>query len=350
MVERILIQDGDRPVSEVVVGRFGGSPSLEVVLPDRLGRSAVAVLTHDGATRVAAAVAESLRQADLAIHVRQLPDREEAKTLATAEATYLWLNDAGLNRGDTIVGVGGGALTDVAGFVAATYLRGVEAVLVPTTLLGAVDAAIGGKTAVNVGGKNLAGVFSHPSRVVIDLDVLAALPRALLIEGTAEAVKAGLIADPELVALYEADGLDASLDEVVTRAAAVKASVVSEDFRESGRRAILNYGHTVGHAIETAAGIPHGHAVAIGMVAAGAASARVLGFTGAERQRALLQRLELPTTSPSVDREAVRRLIALDKKRIAAGLRMVLLDDIGRATVTTVDEATVDAALDAIGV
>jgi 3-dehydroquinate synthase len=350
VVERVLITDGDAVASEILIGRFSGAPDAATLLPERPARRRVAILTHDGATRSAAALETRVRDAGFRVAVRQLPDREDAKTLATAEATYLWLNDRGMTRDDTIVAVGGGALTDAAGFVAATYLRGIEAILVPSTLLGAVDAAIGGKTAVNVGGKNLVGAFRHPSRVVIDLDVLDALPRPLRIEGTAEAVKAGLIADPDLVGVYEDRGLAAPLDTVVPRAVRVKAGVVSDDFRESGRRAILNYGHTVGHAIETVAAIPHGHAVSIGMVAAAEVSARLLGFTETPRQRALLERLELPTTSPPVDRRRIRELMALDKKRDASGLRMVLLERIGAATVVTVDAATVEAALDAVAV
>lgn len=349
-MERILIDDTTTTTSEVVVGRFGGAPQAGVLLAERPDRERVALLTHDGATRVAATLESQLRSAGLVVATRQLPDREAAKTLQTAEATFLWLNGLGMTRGDTVVAVGGGALTDAAGFIAATYLRGVEIVLVPTTLLGAVDAAIGGKTAVNVGGKNLAGVFRHPGRVVIDLDVLDALPRSLLIEGTAEVVKAGLIADVDLVDLYERHGLHAPLDEVVPRAVRVKAAVVGGDFREGGRRAVLNYGHTVGHAIESAVGMPHGHAVAIGMVAAGAAAESAVGFADAVRQRQLLESLGLPVAAPSVDRRELHRLMALDKKRDLSGIRMVLLRGIGDPTVVTVDAATVEAALDAVGV
>lgn len=254
-----------------------------------------------------------------------------------------------MGRGDTVLGVGGGALTDVAGFVAATYLRGVEAVFVPTTLLAAVDAAIGGKTAVNVDGKNLVGVFQHPARVVIDLDVLAALPDPLVREGSAEALKAGYIGDPGLVALYERDGLSATLDEVVNRAVAVKVDVVSADFTEQGRRAVLNYGHTVGHAIEAAAGIPHGEAVAIGMAAAAWLSEHVAGFDGAAEQRALIASLGLPVTAPPLDIERVEALMAMDKKRDDTGLRFVVLEAVGRPAVVHVDPTTVRAALTSIG-
>ena len=201
--------------------------------------------------------------------VRVLPDEEAAKSLSIVGDTYEWLNSIGFTRDGLIVAVGGGALTDVAGFVAGTYLRGVEVAYLPTTLLGAVDAAIGGKTGVNVGGKNLAGVFRHPSRVVVDLDILDELPPSLLRAGAAEIVKAGFISAVDIIDEYESEGLGVSLDRVVPAAIDVKVKTVDSDFREEGLRAILNYGHTIGHGIEVAAAIPHGHAVAIGMVAAG---------------------------------------------------------------------------------
>ena len=350
-MERILITDEGREASTILIGAgIVSDPTSEIVLPDPARTRRAAILTHDGGRPFAKRICSALSCDGYAPAIRVLPDRDDAKSLAVAEETYLWLNDLGFTRDDTVIAVGGGALTDVAGFVAATYLRGVEIVLVPTTLLGAVDAAIGGKTAVNVGGKNLAGVFRHPERVLIDPGILAALPRPLLVEGAAEAVKAGLIADPDLVKLYEREGLGAPIGEVLIRAVRVKADIVSSDFREAGRRAVLNYGHTVGHAVEVAAGIPHGHGVAIGMVAAAAASERVLGFAEAARQEALLEDLSLPTRAPDVDRDTVMGLMALDKKRNAAGLRMVLLERIGEATVAAVDGATLEAALGAIGI
>jgi 3-dehydroquinate synthase len=225
----------------------------------------------------------------------------------------------------------------------------VQAVLVPTTLLAAVDAAIGGKTAVNVDGKNLVGVFKHPERVLVDLDVLGALPEELLREGSAEALKVGMIADREIVELYAHEGIAAPLREIVAKAVAVKAEVVSEDYRETGRRAILNYGHTIGHAVETLARVSHGEAVAVGMVAAAAASEAVTGFPAAGLQNDVLARLGLPVQAPDLPVERVRRVMELDKKRDESGLRMVLLEDIGRPVLRSVDDATVDAALAAVG-
>ncbi len=333
----VRISVGD--ASEVLIGRDlldGG------LLREREGRERVVVLTQPGARSIAERVA-----AGLAAAILELPDGEDAKSLAVVEDAYRWLASQGLHRGDTVVAVGGGSLTDVAGFVAATYLRGIEAVYVPTTLLGAVDAAVGGKTGVNLDGKNLVGAFHHPSRVVIDVAVLEALPPELWREGAAEALKAGLIADPALVDLFERHGADAPLAEVVQRAVSVKAGVVADDFREAGRRAILNYGHTVGHAVEIAAGMRHGDAVAVGMVAAGAVSEAVCGFAHRARQDGIIAALGLPTAA-AADRSEVRRLLALDKKRDAAGLRMVLLEAVGAPVVCHVDGATVEAALDAV--
>jgi 3-dehydroquinate synthetase len=341
---RHLITEGGRPVSEILVerGLLDG-----VVLPPRPDRRRVAILAQPSTVELAERLGAEL---DLPAVVKALPDRDDAKSLAVAEDIYRWLIGLRLTRDDTVMGVGGGALTDVAGFVAATYLRGIESILVPTTLLGAVDAAIGGKTGINVAGKNLVGAFHHPARVIVDLEVLDELPLELRREGAAEVLKAGLIADPLLVDAYEADGIEAPLDLVVDRAVAVKAAVVSEDFREAGTRAILNYGHTVGHAVETVAGIPHGHAVTIGMVAAGSVAADMLGFPDAARQRAVIERLGLPTAAPGLPAEEVMGLVGVDKKRDGSGLRMVLLEEIGRARVGYVDDATVARALAAVGI
>jgi 3-dehydroquinate synthase len=333
----------------VVVGR--GVLDAATVVGERPGRARVAVLAQPGvAARVGEDLAGGLRRGGLAAEVRVVPDGEAAKTVAVAEGVYAWLAGLRLTRDDTVLGVGGGALTDLAGFVAATFLRGVESVYVPTTLLGAVDAAIGGKTGLNLGAKNLVGAFHHPARVVIDADLLDALPPALRREGSSEALKAGLVGDPALVALFERDGLDADLAEVVLRAVRVKAEVVGRDFREQGERAHLNYGHTIGHAIEVAAALAHGEAVAVGMVAAGRAAALAVGFAEETRQREVIGRLGLPVSAPGAGREEALALLELDKKRDAAGLRMVLLEGVGRPRLEHVGIATVRAALAAVGI
>ncbi len=342
VVGHVRIKVGD--ASEVLVGR-GFAHDLLPVRPDR--RKA-ALLTQAGALTVAGNVGDRLAETGIEMLNIELPDREAAKTLEAVGEVYKRLAEFNLGRYDTIVGVGGGTVTDAAGFVAATWLRGVESVAVPTTLLGAVDAAIGGKTGLNLSGKNLVGAFWHPSRVNVSLDVLETCPRNLMIEGTAEAVKAGFIADQAIVAAYEESGLGAPLAEIVPKAIAVKAKVVSDDFREQGDRAILNFGHTIGHGIETAAGIPHGHAVAIGMVAAATISAARYGFD-APRLTALLTKLELPIKSPAVDRNTVLDLVARDKKRSSDGIRMVLLEDFGRPRLESVKPAELSAGLAAVG-
>ncbi len=280
----------------------------------------------------------------------EIPDREDAKTLGVVEDLYGELDRLRVDRFDTIVGVGGGAATDLAGFVASTWLRGVEVVYVPTTLLGAVDASIGGKTGVNRRGKNQVGTFKHPRRVVISIDVLQTLPEPLLVEGMAETVKAGFIGDPALAEILEEHGLSAPLPEVVTRAVRVKAKVTRDDFLELGQRAILNYGHTLGHAVESATGMPHGHAVAVGMVAAGAVSARKVGFRHQRRQRDIITSLGLPIASPPVERSVIMELLGKDKKRRGDSLpKMVLLRDFGQPVVVDVSREDVNLGLTAVG-
>ncbi len=330
--------------SEVLIG-----PDLpSSLLPPSIHREQVAVVAQPGAAATPARVVDRLA-AEAVPTLIEVPDRDAAKSLDTVGMLYRQLAELNLGRNDTIVGVGGGATTDLAGFAAATWLRGVESVLIPTTLLGAVDAAIGGKTGINVMGKNLVGAFWHPSRVIVSLDVLAALPEELLREGAAEAVKAGFIADPRIVELFMTHGLSFPPAELVSRAIAAKAAVVSEDFREAGRRAILNFGHTIGHGVEVACGLPHGYAVAVGMVAAAAVSAARYGFDP-ELVLAPLRRLGLPTSAETADRSTVWRLVYRDKKRTKAGLRMVLLREMADPVVVPVEDEEVDLGLAAIGV
>ena len=346
LIQQWEIATGDGGTCRIRVGR--GIATGPELVPDP--RRNVAIVTQPPVATLAERVAAEL--ADTAagnVRIQVLPDEEEAKSLSVVEDTYEWLNSIGLTRDGVIVGIGGGALTDVAGFVAATYLRGVDVAYLSTTLLGAVDASIGGKTGVNVGGKNLAGAFRHPGRVIIDLDILEELPEQLLCAGAAEVVKAGFIAAPGIIGAYEADGLEVDLDYVVPEAIGVKVDAVTADFREAGVRAILNYGHTIGHGVEVAAGIPHGHAISIGMVAAGRVSQEVLGFAGSHRQRQVLERIGLPTTSPEVDLEQLAMLMGRDKKRDAAGLRMVLLRDFGKPVVQHVDEDLIQLGLQEIG-
>jgi len=332
-------------VTEILID--GSLPSP--VLPPREGRRRAAVLTQPTVSGLAHEIEASLRSDGLLTKVIGLPDRDEAKTLAVAESVYEALAGFGLSRQDTVVGVGGGAVTDTAGFVAGTWMRGVEVVHIPTTLLAAVDASIGGKTAINLAGKNLVGVIWHPTRVAVDTALLRELPRPLLREGMAEALKAGLVGDRGLADLLGERGLDAPLDEVVARAAAVKAGIVTRDDRELGERAFLNLGHTFGHAIEYAGGLSHGFSVAVGLAAAALISRERRGFDDVDMVLGALDRLELPTRAEGVDRARVVELLGRDKKRDAQGLRMVLLSAVGHPVLDHVSSADVDVALAAIG-
>jgi 3-dehydroquinate synthase len=310
----------------------------------------VAILTQPSVTPRAVEIGSRLNTEGLATEVVGVPDRDEAKTLAVVESVYEALARFGLNRSDTVVGVGGGALTDVAGFVAGTWLRGVEVVHFPTTLLAAVDASLGGKTGVNLAGKNLVGVIWHPTRVVADLSVIRALPSTLLREGMAEAYKVGLVGDPVLAELISVHGLSAPLDEVVLRAASVKTRIVNEDDREHGVRAYLNFGHTIGHAIEFASPLSHGESVGLGMIAAAHISQRLSGFHDSPAVEATVERIGLPTEIEGLDRARIHDLLRHDKKRDSHGLRMVLLNDVGSPVIAHVGEEDVDYGLTAVGI
>ena len=282
-----------------------------------------------------------------------VPDGEAAKTPAVLAHVWNALAAAGVGRDDVVVGLGGGATTDLAGFAAATYLRGVPWIAVPTTVLGMVDAAIGGKTAVDLAhGKNLAGAVWQPSLVICDTNLLATLPEREVRSGWAEVTKYGFIADPAI--LDECvSGARLPSDDLVRRCVAIKAEVVAADEREGHRRMWLNYGHTVGHAVELASGmsLSHGEAVAVGLVAAAELGA-MAGFADVrEVTTQVVERLGLPSHASGLDRAAVESAMAADKKRGAQGLRFVVLEALGRPVV--VDEAdlprgALPAALDAV--
>jgi 3-dehydroquinate synthase len=274
---------------------------------------------------------------------------EACKTLAEIERTTEWLAEQGYDRRGAIVGVGGGAATDHAGFAAAVYLRGVRFALVPTTLLAMVDASVGGKTAVDLpAGKNLVGAFHQPSAVVADLGFLDTLPAREVRAGLAEVVKCGFIADAPLLTLLEtapAHKDDGKLPietaaELVARAVRVKAEVVAEDETEGGRRAILNFGHTVGHALESASGygLLHGEAVGLGMLAAlSLGEARGLGTPAlTARATALLARLGLPVDlRPRLSAEVLAR-VTVDKKRRGGAIKFVFVPSAGETKLVDV--------------
>jgi 3-dehydroquinate synthase len=274
---------------------------------------------------------------------------ESCKTLEEIGRTTQWLAENGFDRKCAVVGIGGGAATDHAGFAAAVYLRGVRFALVPTTLLAMVDASVGGKTAVDLpAGKNLVGAFHQPSAVVADLGFLGTLPAREIRAGLAEVVKCGFIADPALLSLLEelpADQAAAALPpataaELVARAVRVKAEVVAEDETESGRRAILNFGHTVGHALEAASGydLLHGEAVALGMLAAlSLGEARGLGTPAlSARAKALLVRLGLPVDlQPRLSADVLAR-VTVDKKRSGRAIKFVFCSSAGETKLVDV--------------
>ncbi len=352
----------------------GGASPYDVVVGHALGHRLPAML-GDGVERVAvvrpaglADVVETLRPALDGYDVLDLsvPDGEDAKTADVAAACWARLGEAGFTRSDAVVTVGGGATTDLGGFVAATWLRGVPVVHVPTTLLGMVDAAVGGKTGINTdAGKNLVGAFHEPAGVLCDLDTLSGLPRDELVAGLGEVVKCGFIADPVILDLIE--GHDPAtltpespvLRELVERAIRVKIDVVTTDFRETGGanghpgREVLNYGHTLAHAVERSEGysVRHGEAVAIGCVYA-AELAGIAGHLSAEvveRHRTVLERVGLPTSYDRFDFETLHEVMKVDKKARGSQLRFVVLDDIAApAILAGPSETDLRAAFDRI--
>jgi len=305
------------------------------------GRHKVAILHQPVLAQTAEAIRAHLAERGIDAHRIEIPDAEAGKELPVVGFIWEVLGRIGLGRKDAVVSLGGGAATDVAGFAAATWLRGVDIVHLPTTLLGMVDAAVGGKTGINTdAGKNLVGAFHQPAAVLIDLATLETLPRNEIIAGMAEVVKAGFIADPVILDMIEADpgaALDPTgevLPELIRRAVAVKAEVVAADEKESQLREILNYGHTLAHAIERRERYQwrHGAAVAVGLVFAaelGRLAGRLDDET-AQRHRSILEALGLPV---SYDADALPQLLEAmigDKKTRAGVLRFVVLDGLAK--------------------
>jgi 3-dehydroquinate synthase len=323
--------------------RWGALDDLGSLMREAGLHGDAVVVTDDAIAPIYADRAcESLRRAEYQPSVFAFPAGEASKSLDTARAAYDWLLDLRAERSTAIVALGGGVVGDVAGFIAATYLRGVPFVQAPTSLLAMVDASIGGKVGVDhPRGKNLIGAFYPPALVVQDTSLLASLPPRLLREGFGEVIKHGLIMDPPMLDDLERDAerllaVDPELTtQLVARNASLKAGVVSDDERESGRRAILNYGHTVGHAIEAVTeyrGILHGEAISIGMMAA-ARIGELMGVTPssiAERQARIFERYGLPLRHQGIDVEAVIAATAHDKKVSGGRVRWVLLEGEGK--------------------
>ncbi len=328
---------------------------LDTLLPALPGAEAAAVVFAPPVAHLADRVARALARLGLAVHPLEVPAGEDAKRLEVVAGLYERLARVPTHRADPVVAVGGGATTDVAGFAAATWLRGVPLVNLPTTLLGMVDAAIGGKTGIDLpAGKNTVGAFHQPLAVVADLDALAGLPPVEVRSGLAEVAKAGLVGDPGLVAALAgvagpaAAGDPEALAPLVEAAVRVKAAVVGADEREAAAvegpvsRLILNYGHTLGHALERLAGyrgLRHGEAVALGMVfAARVAEAVGLAAPGlAGGHVELLRAVGLPVGGVQLDPEAVLAAMATDKKH-HQGPRLVLLRDVGAPAIVPAPE------------
>ncbi|CAN5475738.1 3-dehydroquinate synthase [soil metagenome] len=301
----------------------------------------VAILHQPTLTQTAESIRSFLAEKGIDAHRIEIPDAEAGKDLPVLGFIWGVLGRIGISRQDVIVSLGGGAATDVAGFAAATWLRGVSIVHIPTTLLGMVDAAVGGKTGINTdAGKNLVGAFHQPKAVLVDLATLQTLPRNELVAGMAEIVKAGFIADPVILDLIEADpeaAVDPSKDvlpELIRRAIAVKATVVAADEKESALREILNYGHTLAHAIERRERYRwrHGAAVSVGLAFAaelGRLAGRLDDAT-AERHSRVLTALGLPVTYDADAFPQLLEYMAGDKKTRAGVLRFVVLDGLAK--------------------
>ncbi|GAA1741648.1 3-dehydroquinate synthase [Nonomuraea bangladeshensis] len=327
---RITVR-GDSPYDVVVgTGVLAELPTLF-----RPGVSTVAVIHPETLPEISRPVCEAIAAAGHEVVALPVPDGEQAKTVEVAARLWSELGRHGVTRSDAVVGVGGGATTDLAGFVAGTWLRGVQVVLVPTTLLAMVDAAVGGKNGIDTPeGKNLVGTFLPPAGVLCELSTLDGMPRDDYRAGLAEVIKGGFIADPEILRLIEADPEGATRPggphtrELIERKIRVKADVVGADLREAGLREILNYGHTLAHAIERDEHyrIRHGEAVAIGMVYAAELS-RLAGRADlVARTRAVLTSVGLPVSYRADAWPRLRDHMRLDKKNRGAKQRFVVLD------------------------
>ncbi|MDV7351894.1 3-dehydroquinate synthase [Rhodococcus oxybenzonivorans] len=337
MTEPVRVQVQTAHPYPVIIGRG----LLGELVDELAGTRTVAIFHQPPLAETAEAVRAALAEKGIDAHRIEIPDAEDGKDLAVAGFCWEVLGRIGLTRSDAVVSLGGGAATDLAGFVAATWMRGVRVVHVPTTLLAMVDAAVGGKTGINTeAGKNLVGSFHEPSAVLIDLVTLETVPRNEIVAGMAEVIKTGFIADPVILDLIENDP-EAALDptgtvlpELIKRSVEVKAKVVAADLRESDLREILNYGHTLGHAIERRERYRwrHGAAVSVGLVFAaelGRLAGRLDDET-ADRHRRILELVGLPTT---YDADAFGQLVEgmqTDKKNRAGVLRFVVLDGLAK--------------------
>jgi 3-dehydroquinate synthase len=355
VVKPIRVDAGEKSY-EVVVGSQLLSRA-GALIGDKLGGRTCAVISDENvASRFADSVLASLKAAGREPVLITVPPGEESKTMERAEAICQQMIEAGLDRSSFVVALGGGMVGDLAGFVAAIYHRGIPCVQIPTTLLAQVDSSIGGKTAVNTAaGKNLIGAWHQPMLVISDVDALTTLPPRELRQGFAEIIKHAVIRDAEM--FEQLQRFDRSeLAALIRRNVEIKAAIVAADERETtGERALLNFGHTIGHAIERAGeyrDFLHGEAISLGMIAACEISARKAGLSEAERERIgrTLEAFELPTRLPAdFSREKILSAIRFDKKFAQGAVRFVVVPKIGSARLTTdVTMADIEAALEKI--
>ena len=350
---------GHQP-STIIVGRDLGFAPITAALDEAATK--VLIIHARPLSARAAALAEHLRSLGYEVATADHPDAEAGKAIEVVAGLWDTCGHLQLGRKDAIIAMGGGATTDMAGFVAATWLRGVTLINVPTTLLGMVDAAVGGKTGINTSvGKNLVGSFYPADAVIADMSLLATLPRQDLAAGAAEVIKCGFIADPKILRIvgetspeFLLDPSSEQLAEITTRAITVKARVVSADLTEGGLREILNYGHTLAHAIERANDYTwrHGDAVAVGCCFAARLSAQ-RGLLGAEEvalHDELFARVGLPTRYEGSSLEELTHIMASDKKVRRGILRFVLLDGIAHPSTLAVEPNELVAPARAIGI
>ena len=333
---------------------------VDALLPSMRSRRAVVVTNPTVAQWHLAPLRDALSRAGVRCDVIVIPDGEAHKDWTTLNSIHTRLIELGAERSSLLIALGGGVVGDVAGFAAASYQRGMPLLQIPTTLLAQVDSSVGGKTAINHPlGKNMVGAFYQPSAVIIDTSTLATLPERELAAGIAEVIKYGAACDAGFFAWIEArlddvrsrDG--AALEHAVFESCRIKAAIVAGDERETGERALLNFGHTFGHAIEAASGYDgswlHGEAVSAGMVLASELSTRVSGLTNIDstRVRALLERARLPVRAPALGAERYLELMARDKKVESGKLRFVVLKTIGQAAIRDdVARKDIEAVLD----
>ena len=306
--------------------------------------SAAYVIADERAHSYASKTQISMEAVGIPTHIYKIPSGETSKNLETVRQVYTWLAERKAERGHLILAVGGGVVGDLVGFVAATYLRGIPFVQIPTTLLAMMDASIGGKVAVDMPqGKNLVGAFYQPKFVLSDVETLKTLPVRELTSGWAEAIKHGLILDDGLLDTFESHVSELKLldpeiaTETIRRSVAIKAGVVSQDEKETlGIRILLNYGHTIGHAIESITGYTeylHGEAVSVGMMGAAKIGEllQIMDVDDVERQKKVLQAYGLPVSAPGLNSKAIISAMTSDKKTTGGSINWVLLDGIGKA-------------------